>query len=624
MNFLRYIFIVTILIVFNLCPPIYAAKHLIVIYDVSSSMYRLNVATGASTRMRPNDIQRVNDYLTNLLFTNVSQSLRDSADSHIKKCDAAYVGQPLYQSGDIITYAEYAKRRYTKMNKQKIRRDEFHRRLPNPMDLRNSFFGQVSYLLRAEVEVYDELYNSNDDETYWIFVTDGDVDRSAESDPNISDVLQRHAIIEDKYDDPMIVGILVNGHVRIEVRRIQLISEAMFIANAAAPNKSVEEIQLRKDKSGQFYSEPLFINTKVSNKTKYKLNSVSVEIFDKNGNPLQIVDDDNGTGAIKLAPVLLHGKVPPAKFEIPLPVNTEITDSGKLTLKVNYSFNGKDGTHSIYTDYEPVDSSVYISNLDNPNDQVEKVVLRLSEGSYRAPLVIRSQNPNKTAFRIDKISARILYDDNDQLCDVDVSISPTNLDKQFEIVVPKVKDLKNYGNKLVLTINYHYKETAESETIETLFDPRIDSTGALRVILIVIGSIALIIGTVFLISRILKLIKSDATHKIKLQADGKEARTFTLNNETAISFGQAGDSEYSFDVGSSARISCHKGKILFHNDLYDEQGRELTTNQTLELQKSDGEQLEIHFEFVRTDPGQPQGTDLTNDGSYDDDDLLPP
>ena len=46
MNILRYIFITTILIVFSLCLPIANAKHIIVIYDVSSSMYKLNVATG--------------------------------------------------------------------------------------------------------------------------------------------------------------------------------------------------------------------------------------------------------------------------------------------------------------------------------------------------------------------------------------------------------------------------------------------------------------------------------------------------------------------------------------------------------------------------------------------------
>ena len=626
MNIIRYVFFVTLLFALSLCLPIANAKHIIVVYDVSSSMYRLNVATGVNTQMNPEDIRRVNDYVTNLLFTNASQSLHDSDDTHIKECDAVYVGQPLYQSGDIITYVEYAKKRYTKINRQQVSRDEFQRKLPDPMNLRQSFFGQVSYLLRAEVEVYDELYSEIDDETYWIFVTDGDVDRSAESDPNIGEVLQQHAAIEDKYDDPMIVGILVNNHVRIEVRRIQLISEAMFIANPAAPNKPVEEIQLKKDKSGQFYSESLIIDTKVSNKTKYKLNSVDVEIFDKNGNPLQIVGDDSGTSTHALAPVLLHGKSPPAKFQIPLPVNTEITAPGKLKLDVNYNFKGREDTYSILTEYEPVDDSIYISDLDNPNKQVEKVILRLSEGSYRTPLVVRSKSHNKTAFRIDEISGRIKYNDNRELCDVSVATIPTSLDEQFEIVVPKVKDLKKYGNKLILDIDYRYKETNNSETIETLFDPRGASAGVFSAFLIIIGIIVGLIGIVFLIGLIRKWIKgSDISYRIKLQIDGEEAKTFPLNNGTSVSFGQARDSEYSFDVGSSARISCQKGKLLFHKDLYDEKVRELTSNQMLEIQRSDGEEMEIHFEFVMPDTGQPQGAAPIIDGANDaGDDLLPP
>ena len=620
MNIIRYVFIVTLLL--TLCLPIANAKHIIVVYDVSSSMYKLNVASGPITKMESEDIRRVNDYLTNIIFLNASQSLHDSDDTYIRNCEPAYVGQPLYQSGDIITYAEYAKRRYPKLNRQQVRRDEFQAKLPDPMNLRRSFFGQVSYLLRAEVEVYEELFSEND-ETYWIFVTDGDVDRSAENDPNYSDVLQRHTSIEDKYDDPMIVGLLVNGHVRIEVRRIQLISEAMFIANAAAPNKLVEKIQLKKDKSGQFYSEPLFINTNVSNKTKYKLNSVNVEVFDRNGNPLQFVNDDSGVGTHTLAPVLLQGKVPPAKFQIPLPVNADIIDSGKLKLEVNYSLNGKDETYSILTEYEPVDTNVYISNLDNSNKPIEKVILRLSEGSYRAPLVVRSESPNKTAFRIDKISGRIKYNDNRELCDVSVATIPTNLDEQFEIVVPIEKDLKKYGNKFVLDIDYHYNQTVESETIQTLFETRGDNSGVLSIILIIIVAIVLIIGLVFLINRILKGITVGVTHEIKLQTDGKEARTFSLNNKIGVSFGQTREGEYTYDTGSSARISCEKGIILFHKDSYDEKGSELTTNQTLEIQNSDGEQVNIHFEFVNIDSGQPQDSDTVIDNTYDDD-LLPP
>ena len=621
MNIIRFVFIVTLLL--TLYFPIANAKHIIVVYDVSSSMYKLNVASGPSTKMTSEDIQRVNDYLTNIIFLNASQFLHDSDDTHIRHCEPAYVGKPLYQNGDIITYAEYAKRRYPKLNRQQASRYEFQAKLPDPKDLRRSFFGQVSYLLRAEVEVYDELYSGNDDETYWIFVTDGDVDRSAESDPNYSDILQRHTSIEDKYDDPMIVGILVNGHVRIEVRRIQPISETMFIANTVTPNKLVEEIILKKNKSGQFYSEPLFIDTNVSNKTKYKLNSVNVEVFDRNGNPFQFVNDDSGVSTHTLAPVLLHGKVPPAKFQIPLPINAYITDSGKLQLKVNYSFKGKDDTYTLYTEYEPVDSNVYISNLDNSIKPIEKVILRLSEGSYRVSLVVRTESTNKTAFRVGNIRCRILYEDNRQLCEGSVATIPNNLDEQFEIVVPKEKDLKKYGNRLVLDIDYHYNQTAESETIQTLFDTRGDTSGVLSIILIIIIAIVLIIGIVFLINRVLKGVTGGVPHEIRLQTDGKEERTFPLTNGTAVSFGQAREGEYTYDTGSSARISCEKGKILFHRDAHDEKGDELTTNQTLEIQNSDGEQVNIHFEFVNTDPGQPQDSETIIDNTYDDD-LLPP
>ena len=624
MNILRYIFITTILIVFSLCLPIANAKHIIVIYDVSSSMYKLNVATGVSTKMESEDIRRVNDYLTNLLFTNASQSLLDRDDTHIKECDATYVGKPLYQSGDIITYAEYAKKRYTKINRKQVRRDEFQRELPDPMNLRKSFYGKVSYLLRAEVEVYDKLYRETDGETYWIFVTDGDVDRSAESEPNIGKVLKRHAEIEEKYDDQMIVGILVNKHGRIEVRRIQLISEGMFIANPAAPNKPVKEIQLKKDKAGQFYSEYLIIDTKVSNKTKYKLNSVNVEIFDKDSKPLQITNDDSGPSDLKLTPVSLHGNVPPSKFQILLPVNTEITAPGKLKLEVNYNYNDKDDTFSILTDYEPVIDSIYVSDLDNPNQQAKEVILRLSEGVYRAPLVIRSESPNKTAFRVDKIRCRILYKDNRELCDVNVSTIPTNLDEQFEIVVPKVKDLKRYGNKLVMDIDYRYKETAKYEQIETLFDPRGDSGAALMGFLMIIGAIALLIGIVVLIGFIQKWSKGpDVQHSIKLQINGDEAQYFTLNNGTTLSFGQAGDNDLSFDVGSSAYIRGHKGKILFHKDLYDEKGRELTSDQMLDITRGGGEQVDIYFGFMKNDPVQPPNPNPIIDDPYGDD-LLPP
>ena len=177
-NMQRYALTVSVLFIFTLFSPMAVAKHIIVIYDVSKSMISLKVKGHVNTYMESKDIQRVNEYLTNLLFTNTAQSLHHNNDTIIEECDAVYVGKPLYQSGDILTYAEYTRQRRTKLNREQVSKNEFQQNLPNPMTLNRSFYGMYSYLQHAEVEVYDELYNDTDDETYWVFVTDGDIDNS--------------------------------------------------------------------------------------------------------------------------------------------------------------------------------------------------------------------------------------------------------------------------------------------------------------------------------------------------------------------------------------------------------------------------------------------------------------
>ena len=347
---LRNTLIISVIFIFILLTPIIAAaKHIIVIYDVSGSMVSLKIGGQTNVYMESNDIQRVNDYLTGLLFTNTAQTLRDRDDSQIKECEAVLVGRPLYQSGDVLTYAEYADRRYTKINRRNVQRNEFLRQLPNPTQLRTSFHGMVSYLLRAEVEVYDEYYNDTDDETYWVFVTDGDVDNSAESDPELASVLQRLAEIESEYYFPMIYGILVNNHVRIQVRQLQKRGDidSIFISTPMKPKEPVRKVQLSRDEEGKFFSETLLINTENSEESKFKLNNVNVEIVDSNNRPLQILNEDNTTGVLNVDPIELHGSPPPYEFRLLLPANREIAASdNKMKLEVAYSFSGQDKVFS--------------------------------------------------------------------------------------------------------------------------------------------------------------------------------------------------------------------------------------------------------------------------------------
>lgn len=611
MYIFRFAFIVAILSIFALCSHIEAAKHIIVIYDESVSMVSLNIRGRKEIFMNSEDINRVNDYLTDILFEDISQPLRNtSKDSHIKKCDPAYVGKPLYEIGDILTYATYTDQRHEKITRKQVQRDEFRQQLPT------KFTGQVSYLLRAEVEVYDQLYQVEDDETYWIFVTDGDVDNSGESGPRIGEVLMRLAEIEDKYDAPMIFGILVNDRVRIQVRQIKERAEIdeVFIANRTTLTDPVKKIQLSKDEMGQFMSETLIIDTESSDKTKFKLNSVNVEIFDKFNEPLQIANGDNGFGVLNVPSVSLYRHPPPYEFQISLPTNPEIAaPDNALKLKVDYTYNGKKKSYLMpLTQYETVIKSIFVTDSEKPDQQENRLVLRFSEDAYRTTLVVRSESPNKDAFKIVSIRAHIEYKDEAKLCDVSVKTIPKKLDEPFQIMVPKVKNFDLYGNKLVLNIDYSYEGTTESETIKFDYDRSGESSVLLILILAVLG--CGVLGLLGLVAfRTFKKLfgRENTEYQIMLgevQREGMQpgdVHFFTLKDGEALSFEAGRAAELYFDAGSSAVLRCKSGEFQICESYDDENGQVIVSGQTFTLTRDEGDVIYIYFE-IENDKQQSQ------------------
>ena len=156
--------------------------------------------------------------------------------------------------------------------------------------------------------------------------------------------------------------------------------EEVFIANRTALTAPVKKIQLSKDTHGQFMSETLIIDTENDNKTKFKLNSVNVEIYDKNETPLQIANADNDVDVLKVTPVSLHGHSPPYEFQISLPANPEIAATGNaLKLKVSYNYNGKEKSYLMpLTQYETVIKSIFVTDPEKPNQQENRLILRFS------------------------------------------------------------------------------------------------------------------------------------------------------------------------------------------------------------------------------------------------------
>ena len=599
----RYTLIVSVFLIFILLSPMAAAKHIIVIYDVSGSMVSLK-----DTYMESKDIRRVNEYLIDLLFTDTSQALRDRVnDSYIKECDAAYVGKPLYQSGDILTYAEYAKQRTTKINRAQVSKSEFQRQLPDPMTLKTSFYGMVSYLLRAEVEVYDELYRDADDEAYWVFVTDGDIDNSGKSDPGISTVLKRHAKIEDEFFDPMIYGVFVNNHVKIEVRRLQKRGDidSIFIATPTKPKEPVQEIQLSPDEEGKFFSETLTIGTENSEKTKFNLNNVNVEIIDRDNKPLQIMNEDNTTGILSVDPVELHGNPPPHEFRISLPANREIAAPDKMMkLEVAFSFNGEDKVFTApLMNYTAEIKIIYVARPNDPDRPAKQLELLFSDDKYSESLTIQTESPRIDGFQIDQIRCHIQYKDNRKLCDAVVPQKIKGIGAPFSVEVPKQDRLDWYGNKIVLEIDYKYEKETLSKTIEIPYKLVGGGTGfpmwLLWMFLVPVLGIV-----VFLLIR--RIIPDPIVHSITLTEVSeagtplRETAHFTLENKMNIDFGPRGPNELRFDVGSEAFLHCDKKKLVLFADADDDEGQVLDLPETLTLSRGEDED-DVRVECEITD-----------------------
>ena len=606
-NVQRHIFILIVFLVLMLFSSAAHAKHIIVVYDVSGSMISLRSDGKTNVYMELDDIRRVNDYLTGLLFTDTSQSLRDNDDTHIEECEAAFVGKPLYQSGDVLTYVEYAKRGNIKINRSKVSRNKFQRQLPNPMNLKSSFPGLVSYLLRAEVEVYDKLYRKDDKETYWVFVTDGDIDNSGKSDPDIATVLQRDAVIEKEFYSPLILSLFVNNHVKIEVRRLQKRGDikSIFIATPTKPKEPVRKIQLSRDMEGQFFSETLTIDTENSAKTKFKLNSVGVEVVDKHNRPLQVVTEDNRFGVLEVPSVSLNENPPPYEFRISLPSNPEIAaPNNAMKLEITYTYDGVDKVYSApLMNYTAVIDSIYVAKLEEPDHPAKELDLVFSEGKYSESLTIQSESPNIDAFQIGEIHCQIQYKDTRKLCDATVPQTIKRLGEHFNLEVPKENRLDWYGNKIVFEINYQYEGETKSTTVQIPY--KLEDGGAgfpMWLLWILLVPLIVVVGYLLVRRLIPFIVPPPIVHHISLTEISEagtelgETKFFTLKDKEILEFGARGTKELQFDVGSDAFLHCDKKNILLYTDTEADEGWILDLPETLTVGRGEEDAVYIRCE----------------------------
>ena len=208
-------------------------------------------------------------------------------------------------------------------------------------------------------------------------------------------------------------------------------------------------------------------------------------------------------------------------------------------------------------------------------------------------------------------------------------VSPTEvgLGEPFRIEVPKVNRLDWYGNKLVLDIDYEYENSAKSATLKVPFELQGGTSGFLIWILIPLGLILLGIGIFALIHLGRRwLAGPPIEYQITLEevdAEGmplKERQSFPLTDGETISFAADGNDGWYFDVGSSVILRCRRGEMLLYEDAHAEEGRILTSGETLILTRDEGDEIRVRFEILDDEMQPPSDSDHSID---DDDDLLP-
>lgn len=340
----KILYLIKLLLLVNLfivCPLKFIlleaqAKHVIVSYDTSGSMYKLREEGKIMFMMDPADFKRLNNYLIDLLYSHVPEPL-DSRDKQITN----KLSQNLLQPGDRLSFftfnAEVHKPIMTDLSKE-----SFVSQLPG------AFPGQDSDLYKAIITAY-ELYKEGE-ETVRVTVSDEDYDISVWNpiDPIIMEKINK---IQDKYHEETLFHLLIKD--RIQLRAVNIIpiptptppiepkkpgkpveepgKTVIYIASTNDTQKPIKKITLLKDKeSGNFKSKDLVVITRGANKKELILEKIKFSVITKE----EIVYK----GQIPLKELK-----PPYKFTLTLPDKTDISEEDKkLDFLIRYKYKDED------------------------------------------------------------------------------------------------------------------------------------------------------------------------------------------------------------------------------------------------------------------------------------------
>lgn len=573
-----------------------AAKHIVITYDVSGSMYRV----GGQTKMTEDDIRRLNQHVLGLLFGPIPTESPHVVDQVTFVADGM---TPLYSEGDEVTYVEVA----TSVRAAWTRRGEVTARdlrgiLPDPNRVPAEFSGLNTNLKRARAQVYDRHYREGE-ETYWILVSDEDEDSSQDAGQeagSLATVLR----FEESHHLQSVFGMLVNEHVNVVARLVATGSPrgqggALFVASAAQPSVPVKSIEFtRRDNGDVFESQPLVVVSSDAASHAYTCDTVMAQFVDGRGAPR----------GDPLPDVALGGDRPPRRFVLSLAVERygPTASLRDIRLRVSYSHDG----NVVMSPGVVVGATwriddVFVALSKRPTEPIDS--LSLSAGpdgaTWVSPkLVVNSSNPEIAAFALHQLFIRVLSKDEAVLDTREVEARPPGLGVPWQIVLPASKEGIDFeGNTIEVAVNYAFAGDAQKSSVAIAYSVKRDAPSALRWLLGLMAACVLVPLVIFGVKR-LPFGRSPAVTIVLTQMDASrigetQSRSFVLRKSARVDL-RPGATSQNMDIGCPGYI-LHRGGGVFvlSRDGVSVPSR-VRDGEEVQLQAADGETVWLRIDIV--------------------------
>lgn len=609
----------------------FSKRHVIVSYDISASMVSQKMKMGSK------DIERLNRYLMSILYEDIQVKTQNSSDSITQEYEGESTG-PLLTEGDLLSLMYVATSSTMVYERMPVTEDKISSKLSTRT---KKFNGLDTYLKRAKIKMYDDLIR-DDEETYWILVSDEDEDVTTydKKDPNIEKALNNYKV---KYDEILVLELLIKNHVKVSVRRIgdrgRLLNEAVARAERASAKKEEKiklemegEIQFLRDQAKRAEAEwQKRFEEAESSAARLELEKQKAEL-DKKAQAKLTQLRANFEGQINKAREDAEREAQ-AKIDQITQKNIEDMQALKDTMKESQELvaaakaREKDLAEQLKKLSESIqdkqDATVLLALQEKPRDPI--TLLSIPEGKDKLlsqPLVVVSKTPQKDEwFKLESYQFSIFSPDGTELYKTNQVFEDVALGTPFSLEIPTgEKRLTTGSHEIQFILNYSYKN--EPYSYKTVLGYRIDRPFPTWIFAIVLF-IAVVVALALLIRWIFNRANSSNGINLTLTPINSAGSTtgrpssYTLFDGNIISFDSEGEGDYSLNLNCPAYIVCEGETILLCKDDDENADRSLSHGETIQLTNKQGLPVFIKFEIGEelTEELSPESSEEASEGA---------